>query len=408
MKLPIFIARRLMQKNAAQKKFSGPIVRISIVTIALSLAVMLLSVSIVQGFKAGITTKITGIAAHYRITAAQTTLSYESVPFSSEQPWTQSIEQLSKVKFLQRYATKLGILKTEKDIQGALVKGVGEEFSWSFFQEHLEEGVLPAPASKEVLLSSVIARRLNLSIADSVQVYYLKRDSLSTRPRTLSLKVAGIFNTGMPEIDQGLCLTPLPNVQSMYGWDSLQVSGLEIMLHSFSDLDAMLPVLENLVPYQLLILTIRDEYPDIFFWLPSLDQNAMIIIGLMLVVSLLAMSTTLLILILERTHTIGVLKTLGMNQWEIRKIFLTQAFHIVLRGIFWGNTVGLGLLAIQYFFQPLGLDRDSYYLDVVPVLWLPMSFFLLNVVTVVIAMLVLIFPSWLVSRLHPIQAIRIQ
>ncbi len=397
-----------MQKNAAQKKFSGPIVRISIVTIALSLAVMLLSVSIVQGFKAGITAKITGIAAHYRITAAQTTISYESLPFSSEQPWKQDIETLSKVKYIQRYATKLGILKTEKDIQGALIKGVGEEFSWHFFEEHLEQGLLPEPKSREVLISSVIARRLALNVADSVQLYYLKRDSLTTRPRTLSLKVSGIFNTGMPEIDQGLCLTSLPMVQLMYGWDSLQVSGLEITLHQFADLDPMLPVIEDKVPFQLLVLTIRDEYPDIFFWLPSLDQNAMIIIGLMLVVSLLAMSTTLLILILERTHTIGVLKTLGMNQWEIRKIFLAQAFHIVIRGVFWGNAVGLGLLVIQYFFQPLGLDRDSYYLDVVPVLWLPLSFLMLNVITIALAMVVLIFPSWLVSRLHPIQAIRIQ
>lgn len=396
-----------MRKNAAERRFSGPVVAISVTTIALSLAVMLMAVSIVSGFQNGITEKVTGISAHIRIAAAQTTVSYESVPFISGEFWESEIKKIDGVKHVQRYATKLGIVKTDNEIQGALVKGVGPEFDWHFFASQMEEGQLPESSQEEVLISSVISRRLRAGTGDTLSIYYIERMEEQARPRVRKLHVSGIYNTGMPEIDQGLILTGLHVVQEMYAWDSTEVSGLEVVLNQFEDLSRCLPELESVVPYNLITVTIQEEYPDIFYWLPSLDQNAVIIIGLMIVVSLLAMSTTLLILILERTHTIGVLKTLGMNNWDIRKIFLIQALHIIFRGILAGNLVGMGLLAVQHFFKLVRLPKESYYLDSVPVEWMPGAFLTLNLITVGISMAVLVLPSWLVSRLHPVQAIRI-
>jgi lipoprotein-releasing system permease protein len=389
-----------------ENRFSGPIVKISIATIALSLTVMLLSMSIVSGFKSGVYNKVTGFSAHIRVTSLNNNFSHETDPIDKNAAWVEAVKEHPEVSSVAPFATKLAILKTGNDIQGVLFKGLDAQFDRNRFEQYLVQGTFPDWNSSQTLISERLARKLNLAPGDSLSAYYLVSGSGESRPRSIPLQVTGTYSTGMQEVDEGLVLTGLPILQFMYNWSAYEVSGFEILLHDLNLLYPTLEALESLIPFHLLPTTIREEFPDIFYWLPSLDQNAIIIIGLMLVVSLLAMSTTLLILILERTHTIGILKTLGMTNWSIRKIFWVQAFYIIRRGVFWGNLVGLGLLFFQWKFALIGLDESQYYLKTVPVEWLPLEFVLLNATVIGISMLVLIFPSWLVTRLNPVTAIR--
>jgi lipoprotein-releasing system permease protein len=401
-KLVPFIAKRLLRSKESGRQLSRPIVNISVITIAVSLGVMLLSHSIVNGFKDGVFKKLTGISAHIRITALSNNLSYETSPIPLYAPWINKIAKHPDVLHIQPFATKLIILNTGTEIQGALIKGINHEFDTLHFRQYIQSGHLPLTRENQLMLSKSMANQLQLSIHDSVEVFYLKNSQAGSR----IMQICGIFHTGVEEIDRGLIYGTLSALQGMYEWKDEMVSGFEIMVNNLNQIPEIVADIEPDLPLDLLPVTIQEEFPEIFYWLPSLDQNAFIIIGLMFIVSLLSMSTTLLILIFERTHTIGVFKTLGMTNRVIRKIFEYQAFYIILRGIFWGNAWALGFLYCQSTFKWVKLDETQYYLSEVPVSWLPLDFLALNVSVIIVSMAVLIIPGLWVSKLNPVTAIK--
>lgn len=435
MKTEFFITRRILTTRHPAG-FSRPIVRFAVASIALGLGIMILAVSIVNGFKQGITEKLTGITSHIQITRLSASSSLETEPTDKHPAYYNEIKNMPEVSNIQSFIVKHGILKTKKEIQGVVIKGVGEDFNWEFFQQHLKEGAILSSThndqtSKDIVISRLIASKLNLSVADSLYIYYLSRikkplyqipddlprdeyyemlirDSITeSKPYAMKLRVAGIYETGMYEMDNQLILAHQSLVQDMYKWNRNQVSGFEINLHDYRNLDDMTWEIDSKVPVDLYVSNIRENYPEIFEWLPTIDINSMIIVILMILVSIMAMISTLLILILEKTNMIGILKAMGMSNLSVRKIFIYQSGYIVIQGLLLGNIVGIGLSMIQFHFGVIKLDQQSYYLSEVPVLidWIKIAG--INVLTLVSCIAVMILPSYLVTRITPIEAIRV-
>lgn len=435
MKTELFITRRILTTRHPAG-FSRPIVRFAVASIALGLGIMILAVCIVNGFKQGITEKLTGITSHIQITRLSASSSLETEPTDKFPAFYHEIKSMPEVSNIQSFIVKHGILKTNKEIQGVVIKGIGEDFNWQFFQQHLKEGTILSATdkdqtSKDIVISRLIANKLNLSVADSLYIYYLSRikkplyqipddlprdeyyemlirDSITeSKPYAMKLRVTGIYETGMYEMDNQLILAHQSLVQDMYKWNRNQVSGFEINLHDYRNLDDMTWEIDSKVPVDLYVSNIRENYPEIFEWLPTIDINSVIIVILMILVSIMAMISTLLILILEKTNMIGILKAMGMNNLSIRKIFIYQAAYIILQGMFIGNIIGLGLCYLQDVFGIIKLDQQSYYLSEVPVLIDWIKIISINVLTLFSCLMVMIFPSYLVTKITPVQAIRI-
>ncbi len=404
----MILARFIAQRFGKGGGYSRPVVRIAIATIALSLAVMLLSVGIVTGFKEGITHKMEGIGAHIQIAALSNSMSFETQPVHRNPSWLRKLKGMPGLRHVQVYATKPTILKTKEEIQGVLLKGVASDYDWSFLTAHLVSGSIPekgqALPPRSLLISKNIAKKLRLEVGDSLSAYYVKQGG--TMPRGYKMGVHGIYASGVEEMDQNLLFSDLESVQAMYDWSSWHVSGIELMLTGVEAMEEALPYADEVVPYELYISTLQERYPDLFQWLPSLDQNAQIILVLMIVVSLLAMSSTLLILILERTQAIGLLKALGMRNGQVRAIFWFQAARILWKGMLWGNFFGLGLALLQHHFKFLGMDPETYYLDYVPVALVWFKFLLINLGTMCLSLLVLVGPTYLITRISVIRALR--
>ncbi|MCX7744275.1 MAG: FtsX-like permease family protein [Flavobacteriales bacterium] len=435
MKTEIFITRRILTTRHPAG-FSRPIVRFAIASISLGLGIMILAVSIVNGFKKGITEKLTGITSHIQITKLSASSSLETEPIDSKPAFYNEIKSMPEVNHIQSFVVKHGILKTKKEIQGVVIKGVGDDFNWKFFQQHLKEGAILTSLENEesiknIIISKLIANKLNVSVNDSLYVYFLSRikkplyqipddfphdeyyemlikDSITeSKPYAMKLRVTGIYETGMYEMDNQLILAHQWLVQDMYKWNRNQISGFEITLKDYRNLDDITWVIDSKVPVDLYVSNIRENYPEIFEWLPTIDINSIIIIILMILVSIMAMISTLLILILEKTNMIGILKALGMSNFQVRKIFILQAAYIIIQGLILGNIFGIGLCLIQFHFGIIKLDQQSYYLSEVPVLidWLKIAG--INLLTFINCIFVLIFPSYLITRISPVQAIRV-
>lgn len=435
LKTEIFITRRILTTRHPAG-FSRPIVRFAVASITLGLGIMILAVSIVHGFKQGITEKLTGITSHIQITKLSASSSLETEPTDAKPAFYDEIKSMPEVAHIQSFIVKHGILKTKKEIQGVVIKGVGDDFNWKFFQQHLKEGSILTPVEneetiKDIIISRLIANKLNLSVNDSLYVYYLSRikkplyqipedfprdeyyemlikDSITeSKPYAMKLRVAGIYETGMYEMDNQLILAHQSLVQDMYKWKRNQVSGFEITLKDYRKLDDMTWEIDSKVPIDLYVSNIRENYPEIFEWLPTIDINSIIIIVLMILVSIMAMISTLLILILEKTTMIGILKAIGMSNLQVRKIFIFQAAYIVIQGLILGNVFGIGLCLLQYHFGIIKLDQQSYYLSEVPVLIDWMKIAGINILTLISCIVVLILPSYLITRITPVQAIRV-
>lgn len=435
MKTEFFITRRILTTRHPAG-FSRPIVRFAVASIALGLGIMILAVSIVNGFKQGITEKLTGITSHIQIVRLSASSSLETEPTEKQPAFYEEIKNMPEVRNIQSFIVKHGILKTKKEIQGVVIKGVGEDFNWQFFKQHLKTGTLLLDTdidktSKDILISQLIANKLQLSVDDSLHIYYLSRvkkplyqipedlphveyyemlikDSITeSKPYAMKLRVAGIFETGMYEMDNQLILAHQSLVQDMYKWNRNQVSGFEITLHNYKKLDDMTWEIDSKVPVELYVSNIRENYPEIFEWLPTIDINSVIIVILMILVSIMAMISTLLILILEKTNMIGILKAMGMRNIGIRKIFIYQSAYIILQGLLIGNFVGIGLSLIQYHYGIIKLDQQSYYLEEVPIMINWIKIVGINLLTLGNCLAVMILPSYLVTRITPIEAIRV-
>jgi len=405
MDLSRLIAQRFAQPQAG--RFSTPVMWIAKATVALSLAVMLISISVVIGFKTAITQKMEHFSAHIQLLAFARENSDETMPIARNAPWINGIAHIPEVEHIQPFVTKPAILKSESELEGVLLKGIDLKKQSSFFKNSLVEGTWPTGSGDErdAFVSAFLANRLGLKVGQTIPIYYLK--SGRKTPLRKGVRLKGIFNTGLNEMDRALVLMPIGTLQELYGWDTNQVSGHEVFLKDMNKIEAVIDLMRTeWLPADLYPSTIYERYPDVFQWLPTLDQNTRIILFLMTLVSLLAMVSTLLILILEKTQAIGVLKALGMSHASLLRIFWFRSLGILGQGMVLGNLVGGVLILIQSVWKLLPLDPEQYYLDHVPVHLPLVAYLALNLGVFVVGMLAMLFPAAYAGRISVIKALK--
>lgn len=406
MNTSLFIARKI--SSLKKDSFSSPILKIGISGIALGVAVMIISMAIVTGFQNQIRDKVIGFGAHIQINKYDFNTSYESDPISKFQSFYPSLDTLEGVSHIQVYAYKAGIIKTNDYIQGIVLKGLGDDFDWSFFKDKLIHGVsldlTKAEKSNNIIISKILAKKLKLSISDDLRIYFIS-DELS-RPRGRKFNIAGIYETGLGELDDLFILADIRHIQKLNNWTNDQVAGFEVILNDFSSLDEINHKIYRIIGYDLKSTTIKSVYPQIFNWLGLMDMNVIIILVLMILVSVITIISILLIIILEHTNTIGVLKALGANNALIRKIFIYNTIKIGGKGILIGNLIGISVCLLQLYFGILKLDQQSYYLSSVPINFSIVTIMIINFATLLVCSLMLIVPSVIISRVSPIKAIQ--
>ena len=407
MNFEFFISKRLIRSKDTES-FSKPAVRIAILSIALGLAVMIISVAIVTGFKNQIADKVIGFGSHIRITKFDENTSFENQPISKKQPFYPSFNNVEGIRHIQVYATKAGIVKTENEIQGVVLKGVGSDYDWSFFKDKIIAGkplkICDTAKTNDVLISKILATKLRLQVGDKLPMYFIT-DSASA-PLARPFKVAGIYETGLEECDKMYVICDIAHIQKLNGWTKDQVAGFEILINDFGDLDKVGKYVYDHIDYTLNAQTIKQLYPQIFDWLALQDMNVIIILALMILVAGINMISTLLILILERTNMIGIFKALGTRNWSIRKIFLYNATYLIGKGLIWGNVIALALCIFQLQTGIFTLPQESYYVNVVPVNLNVFYILLINIGTLIISFLMLLVPSYVITRISPVKSIR--
>lgn len=414
MNLELFIAKRIHFCKEGDRQVTPPAVRIAILGIALGLAVMILAVAIIVGFKKEVRNKVIGFGSHIQITNFDNNTSFESTPIAVSDTLLQDLKSFPGIRHVEAYATKPGILKTDSDFQGIVLKGVDTDFDWTFFRDNLKEGALFTVQSDktttDVLISKYLSDLLNLKVGESFLTYFVQEDV-----RARKFKVTGIYETGFEDYDKYFVIADIKQVRRLNGWDQDQVSGLELLVDDYDRLD---PITEELYFYlaekqdrtgnTFYTRSIKEMNPMIFEWLDILDINVVVILVLMLAVAGFTMISGLLIVILERTNMIGILKALGENNTSIRKIFLYVSFFLIGKGMLWGNLIGIALCLIQSHFRIISLDPSIYYLDAVPIDLNVFSLILLNVGTLCAAMLMMLGPSYLIMKIDPAKSIRFE
>jgi lipoprotein-releasing system permease protein len=413
MNLPLFIARRIKGSENQRREVSLPAIRIATIGVAIGLAVMIITVSVVFGFKHTIRDKVVGFGSHIQVENYLSQQLSDPVPIAISDSLMKSMKQLPGVRHIERYSLTQGILKTDDDFLGVVFKGVGSDYDLSFLSKHLVEGEMPkftdGQSSYPLLISRMIADKLQLKAGQRIFAYFIGNDDVRARKFTIK----GIYETNMTQFDQSLCFTDFTIPVRINGWEADQCSGAEVLVDDFDNVDI---VAEQFVQHVnrktdkyggiITTQTIREAHPHIFSWLELLDINVWIILVLMICVAGFTMVSGLLIIILERTQMIGILKALGMRNKMVRHTFLWFAAFIIGRGILWGDIIGLGIVILQQQTGFIHLDPISYYVDTAPMeLNIPIIV-LLNVVTLLVSLFVLIAPSFLISHIHPARSMR--
>jgi len=411
--LELFIARKIHFSKEGNRQVTPPAVRIAIVGVALGLAVMILSVAIVIGFKKEVRNKVIGFGSHIQITNFDNNSSYETMPIAVSDSLLQAL-RAPGIKHIEGYATKMGILKTDSDFQGVVLKGIDTDYDWSFFRNNLKEGELltidPKKTSTDVIISRYLSDLLGLKLGDSILTYFVQEDV-----RARKFNIVGIYETGFMDYDKLFVLADIKQIRRLNGWEKDEVSGLELLVDDYDKLDQIAEDLYfNLVEKQdrhgntYFTRSIKEMNPMIFNWLDVLDVNVVVILILIFAVAGFTMISGLLIIILERTNMIGILKALGENNVSIRKIFLYISFFLIGKGMLWGNVVGIAICLIQSHFRIIKLDPSIYYLDAVPIDLSIVSLILLNIGTLCASMLMMLGPSYLITKIDPAKSIRFE
>ncbi|MFP4060287.1 MAG: ABC transporter permease [Bacteroidales bacterium] len=412
MNLEFFIAKRLVLDKENKKEFSRSFIKIALFGISLSLTVMLVTVSIATAFKEEIRNKVIGFGAHVQIINYDSNTSFETKPVSKKQDFKPALNDMPGIGHVQVFATKAGIMKAGEEIQGTVIKGVGTDFDWSFFKRNLKEGeilsITDSVYNNGIIVSQYMANMLALSVGDDIALYFIQDP-----PRVRRFTVKGIYETGLQDFDKLYSVADIKHVQRLNDWDKDQVSGFEIFVDDFDQLEEMTFIVNDIVGYDyteegepLRVTNIVREYPQIFDWIGLFNLNVIIIIMLMLVVAGINMVSGLLVMILERSRMIGILKAVGAENMKIRKVFLYMSSFLILAGLFWGNIIGLGLLWIQDYFKILKLDPTAYFLSTIPVKFNLIHVLLINAGTLITVLLILVIPSYLISRVSPVKTIQ--
>ena len=430
MNVAYHIARQVTASG--QRSFSRVIIRIGIGSVALSIGTMIVATALITGFQQEIRNKIFGFWGHVHITDANVTRNFEVLPidkhqdfypsldtvgpreylepyhiFGHELPYRRIVKTRGGVRHIQVYATKAGIIKAESEIEGIFLKGVGDDFDWDNIQRFIKQGerldVGKEEVSKEILISEQTAKRLSLAVGDKLIIHFVE----NRQPIQRRFIVKGIFRTGLEEYDRRFALVDIRQLQNIYQWEEDKVGGFEVFIDDIRDLEVLSDyIYYKHIPNSLYAESIRRRDPEIFDWLEMQNNNMYFILTLMLIVAIINMITALLILILERTRMIGILKSLGAHNWTIRKVFLYHASWIILLGLIIGNVVGISICLLQDKFQFIRLSEADYYLSYAPIALNPWNILALNLGTLLITVLVLIIPSVLVRRISPVRALR--
>ena len=409
MNFEFFIAKRLIRPQSYKSSVSAPIIKIGVLAISISTIVMLFAVAISVGLQQKIRDKAVAFNGHITISNFDTNLSEGAqAPIKKNQLFYPEFNEVDGVTHVQAVAQKFGIIRTETDFEGLFLKGVGIDYNWQYFKEFLIQGKLPNYSesySDEVLISEHLAKRLLFKLGDTFQMYFLKSDS-SSPPSIRKFRIVGIFNSGFEELDQTFLIGDLNHVQRLNRWSKDQVGQFEVFIQDYEDLEAIGLKVYAETPSTLNAQTVKQKYPVIFDWIAIFDKNTYGIIAMMILVGVINMITVLLVLILERTQMIGILKAIGSRNWSIQKVFIYTASCLAISGLILGNGVGLLLLFIQKYLSPITLNPSVYYVSKAPVdinLWTILS---LNLLTFAICVLTLIIPSYLIAKIAPVKAIK--
>ncbi|MDG3580962.1 ABC transporter permease [Galbibacter pacificus] len=411
MNLEYFIAKRLIKGKEHKSSISAPIIKIAITAIALGVIMMLIAIATGVGLQRKIREKIAAFNGHIQIYNYDNNTSDVSInPISIHQDFYPEFKTIDGISHVQAVATKGGIIRTENTFEGIIAKGVGADYNWKPFEDFLVEGRLPEFSGKrneEVLISQYLANRLKFKVGTEFWAFFLK-DDVSDIPSQIKLKVVGIYNSGFNDFDANYIFIDLRHIQRMNRWKEDQVGTFEVFIDDFHKIQQKGREIYGVTLSTLDSQTIADKYYTIFEWLSLFDFNIAIIIVIMIIVGGINMITALLVLILERTQMIGLLKGLGSNNWSIRKIFLYNAAYLIAIGLFWGNVIGLGLLFLQQKYGFISLDAQTYYVSQAPVYIHPLDVIILNIGVLVLCMLMLLVPSYIITKISPARSIKFE
>ena len=418
MNLEFFLAKRIhfSDDRGDEGRVTPPLIRIAMVGIAIGLAVMIAAVAVVVGFKKEVRNKVIGFDSHIQLSNFDSNNSYESTPIAVSDSLRDALLNTKGVRRIEGFATKSGIIKTETDFQGIVLKGVGADFDTTFLKSHLVEGQMihfdSGTVSNQILISRTLANLLRFSCGESFNVYFYVNGQ-NIRARTFSIK--GIYDTGFSDYDKLFAFCDIQQLRRINEWEDDMYSRVAIFIDNYSDLDFLTDELyfslidkKDRLGNIYYIRSIKELNPMIFNWLAILDSNVAVILALLIIVSSFTMISGLLIIILERTSMIGILKALGQANYSIRKVFLNVSFFLIAKGMFWGNVVGLGVCLLQYNFHWIKLDPEIYYIDSVPIDLNLAYFLLINVGSLAISMLMMVAPSYLITKIEPAKSIRFE
>jgi lipoprotein-releasing system permease protein len=398
-----FISRRFLKEN--KKKFSQTALNLSVLSIALGLAVMILSVSIVTGFQESIRNKIAAFEGHIQVSQYDYNNSMELPPIYRNTETESLIKNHDGIKSISSFAYKGGIIKSNGIIQGCVFKGVDKGYDWDSFKDWIIAGeklaLNDSTRSNDVIISKSIADKMGIGINDNFIVYFMQEP-----PRVRKFKAIALYESGFPDFDNKFILGDLKQIQRLNKWEKNQIAGYEIMLNDFGEMDKQTEWIYNEIDYNLKALNLNQRYPFIMDWLNLLDTNVYFILGLMIIISGIGMVATLLILILEKTRFIGSLKAMGATNSSIRKIFIYHSIYLSIRGLFLGNVIGIGLAAAQKYYKLIPLDASTYYMNAIPINLNLVHILLLNIGVLFIISLIMWAPSHIISRITPVKALR--
>lgn len=416
-----YIASRILNQGRQKNNISSPIVNIGIIGIALGVAVMIITMAVVTGFQQQIIQKITTFTSHLQINDYDPNQSLEPNPITFDQALLEQIKAAPNVKHIQSFATKNGILKTKTESEGIVLKGISSDYDWSYIKPYVTEGSVLAVTddsiTKDIFISQTLATKLRIKLNQKLLVYFMTKKKLvdttfngknyiEYEPRVRDFYVKGIFSTGFSDFDKNLVFVDLKQIQKLNYWKENEVAGYEVYLNDFKLLEPSLENINDVVGYNYTIASVKQLQSAIFSWLDMIDINAIIIITLMVLVAAINMISALLILILERTNLVGILKALGLANGSVRKIFFYVSLQLLIKGLFFGNLIGISFCILQSHFKFATLNPETYYLDAVPINFSILHILLINIGTIITCLLMMFLPTLILNKITPMKAIR--
>ncbi len=408
-----FIAKRIIKAKQYKSSVSATIIKIAIAAIAIGIVMMMVAIATGMGLQKTIQEKVSAFNGHIQISTFDNNDSEVSLfPVDSKQEFYPNFTQVEGIKHIQAVATKAGIIRTEKTFEGVLAKGVGKDYNWKPFEDFLKEGRLPNVSEKrenrEILISRYLARRLEFKLGDTFKTLFLKENT-SEIPNERTFEIVGIYESGFQKFDENVMLVDIRHIQRMNKWEKDQIGNFEVFLDDFETIQQKDDEIYSVVPSNLNTQSVISKFPFIFEWISLFDVNIFLIIGIIIIVGGINMITALLVLILDRTPMIGILKSLGSNDWSIRKIFLYNATYLIAIGLLFGNVIGIGLIWAQRAFGFLKFPNpEQYHTTIIPThieLWHIVA---LNIGTLILCVLMLIIPSYIITKITPVKAIKFQ